>query len=116
MSVLLKDEVCGAALGDQRLTKRLGKVIEQLGAKPNMSVPDDRLTLVRKHSGSACNESTTCSPHGRHSVPTDHFFGPTVVWYDEVCTPPHLRMSIVVDLAHPVGRLMGPLQNLAVGD
>jgi hypothetical protein len=39
MSVSLKDEVRGAALGDQRLTKRLGKVIEQLGAKPNMSVP-----------------------------------------------------------------------------
>jgi hypothetical protein len=39
MSVLLRDEVRGAALGDQRLTKRLGKVIESLGAKPNMSVP-----------------------------------------------------------------------------
>ncbi len=39
MSVSLKDEVRGAAFGDQRLTKRLGKVIEQLGAKPNMSVP-----------------------------------------------------------------------------
>lgn len=39
MSVSLKDEVQGAALGDQRLTKRLGKVIEELGAKPNMSVP-----------------------------------------------------------------------------
>jgi len=39
MSDLLKDEVRGAALGDQRLTKRLGKVIEELGAKPNMSVP-----------------------------------------------------------------------------
>ena len=39
MSVSLKDEVRGAALGDQRLTKRLGKVIEELGAKPTMSVP-----------------------------------------------------------------------------
>ncbi len=39
MSVSLKDEVREAALGDQRLTKRLGKVIEQLGAKPTMSVP-----------------------------------------------------------------------------
>ena len=39
MSVSLQDEVRGAALGDQRLNKRLGKVIEQLGAKPNMSVP-----------------------------------------------------------------------------
>lgn len=39
MSVSLADEVRGAALGDQRLTKRLGKLIEQLGAKPNMSVP-----------------------------------------------------------------------------
>ena len=39
MSVSLKDEVRDAVLGDQRLTKRLGKVIEQLGAKPTMSVP-----------------------------------------------------------------------------
>lgn len=39
MSVSLKDEVRGAKLGDHRLTKRLGKVIEELGAKPNMSVP-----------------------------------------------------------------------------
>jgi len=39
MSVSLKDEVRGAAFGDQRLTKRLGTVIEELGAKPNMSVP-----------------------------------------------------------------------------
>ena len=34
MSVSLKGEVRDAALGDQRLTKRLGKVIEELGAKP----------------------------------------------------------------------------------
>ena len=39
MPVSLQDEVRGAALGDERLTKRLGKLIEQLGAKPNMSVP-----------------------------------------------------------------------------
>ena len=39
MSVCLQDEVRGAAFGDQRLTKRLGKVIDELGAKPNMSVP-----------------------------------------------------------------------------
>jgi len=39
MSVSLQDEVRGAVLGDRRLTKRLGKVIEELGAKPNMSVP-----------------------------------------------------------------------------
>jgi hypothetical protein len=39
MSVSLKDEVQGAKLGDQRLTKRLGTVIEELGAKPTMSVP-----------------------------------------------------------------------------
>ena len=37
--VSLKDEVRDAVLGDQRLTKRLCKVIEQLGAKPTMSVP-----------------------------------------------------------------------------
>jgi len=39
MSVSLQDEVQGATLGDQRLTQRLGKLIEQLGAKPNMSIP-----------------------------------------------------------------------------
>ena len=39
MSVSIKDEVQGAVFGDQRLTKRLGKIIEELDAKPNMSVP-----------------------------------------------------------------------------
>ena len=39
MSVSLLDEVRGAEFGDQRLTKRLGKVVEELGAKPTMSVP-----------------------------------------------------------------------------
>lgn len=39
MSVSLEDEVQGAAFGDQRLTNRLGKVIEEFGAKPNMSIP-----------------------------------------------------------------------------
>lgn len=39
MSISLEDEVQGAVFGDERLTKRLGKVIEELGAKPNMSVP-----------------------------------------------------------------------------
>jgi len=39
MSISLKDEVRGAEFGDQRLTERLGRVVEELGAKPNMSVP-----------------------------------------------------------------------------
>jgi hypothetical protein len=39
MSVSIKDEVQGADFGDQRLTKRLGMIIEELDAKPNMSVP-----------------------------------------------------------------------------
>jgi len=39
MSVCLKDEVRGALFGDLRLTNRLGKVIEELGAEPTMSVP-----------------------------------------------------------------------------
>ncbi|MBP88258.1 MAG: hypothetical protein CMJ64_16330 [Planctomycetaceae bacterium] len=39
MSVSLKDEVSAAEFGDQRLTKRLGKIVEELGAKPAMSVP-----------------------------------------------------------------------------
>jgi hypothetical protein len=39
MSVSIKDEVQGAVFGDQRLTTRLGKIIEELDTKPNMSVP-----------------------------------------------------------------------------
>ena len=39
MSVSLKDEVHGAEFGDQRLTKRRGKIVEELGAMPTMSVP-----------------------------------------------------------------------------
>jgi hypothetical protein len=39
MSVSLTEEVRGAKFGDQRLTKRLGKIVEELGAKPTMSVP-----------------------------------------------------------------------------
>ncbi len=45
MSISLKDEVRDAALGDQRLTKRLGELIEQLGAKPNRSVPRPQLRV-----------------------------------------------------------------------
>ena len=39
MSVSLVDEVRGAEFGDKRLDKRLGKVIEELGAKPILSIP-----------------------------------------------------------------------------
>ena len=39
MSASLTEEVCGAKFGDRRLTKRLGKIVEALGAKPTMSVP-----------------------------------------------------------------------------
>lgn len=39
MSVSLKDEVRNVELGDKRLNKRLARVIEELGAKPTMSVP-----------------------------------------------------------------------------
>ena len=39
MSVSLVDEVRGAEFGDKRLDKRLGKVIEELGAKPCLSIP-----------------------------------------------------------------------------
>jgi len=39
MSVSLTDEVRGAEFGDQRLNKRLGRIVEELGAKPTMSVP-----------------------------------------------------------------------------
>ena len=39
MVVSLVDEVSGAELGDERLNKRLGKVIEELGDKPNLSIP-----------------------------------------------------------------------------
>jgi len=37
--VTLKDEVRGADLGDKRLNKRLEKVVEELGANPNLSIP-----------------------------------------------------------------------------
>ncbi len=37
--VTLEDEVWGANLGDQRLNKRLGKIVEELGANPNLSIP-----------------------------------------------------------------------------
>lgn len=39
MSVALMDEVRGAEFGDQRLTKWLGKIVDELGAKPTLSVP-----------------------------------------------------------------------------
>lgn len=39
MAVALLDEVRGVDLGDKRLNRRLGKVIEELGAKPNLSIP-----------------------------------------------------------------------------
>lgn len=39
MAVALLDEVRGVELGDKRLNRRLGKVIEELGAKPNLSIP-----------------------------------------------------------------------------
>lgn len=39
MSVSRLDEVRGAEFGDQRLTNRLGKIVEELGAQPTMSVP-----------------------------------------------------------------------------
>ena len=39
MAVSLSNEVSGAQFGDQRLTKRLGKIVDELGAKPTMSVP-----------------------------------------------------------------------------
>jgi hypothetical protein len=39
MSVSLTEEVRGARFGDRRLTKRLGKIVEELGAKPTLSVP-----------------------------------------------------------------------------
>jgi Transposase DNA-binding len=35
----LKDEVRGADIADRRLNKRLGKVVEELGANPNLSIP-----------------------------------------------------------------------------
>jgi len=38
MSVSLTDEVRGAEIGDQRLNQRLSKVINELGANPNLSI------------------------------------------------------------------------------
>ena len=39
MALSLSKEVSAAQFGDQRLTKRLGKIADELGAKPTMSVP-----------------------------------------------------------------------------
>ena len=39
MVVSLLDEVRDVSLGDKRLDKRLGKVVEELGDKPNLSIP-----------------------------------------------------------------------------
>jgi hypothetical protein len=39
MSVSLVDEVRGAEFGDKRLDKRLSKVLNEFGAKPNLSIP-----------------------------------------------------------------------------
>lgn len=39
MAESLTEEVRGAQFGDRRLTKRLGKIVERFGAKPNMSIP-----------------------------------------------------------------------------
>jgi hypothetical protein len=38
-SVTLKDEVVSADLGDERLNARLGRIVEELGANPNLSIP-----------------------------------------------------------------------------
>ena len=39
MGVSLLDEVRKVDLGDKRLNKRLGKIMEELGDKPNLSIP-----------------------------------------------------------------------------
>ena len=39
MAVSLSDEVSSAQFGDRRLSKRLCKVVDELEAKPTMSVP-----------------------------------------------------------------------------
>jgi len=39
MAESLAEEVLGAELGDLRLTKRLQKIVERLGNRPNMSIP-----------------------------------------------------------------------------
>jgi hypothetical protein len=39
MAESVAEEVRGAQFGDRRLTKRLGKIIDRFGAKPNMSIP-----------------------------------------------------------------------------
>lgn len=39
MTATLGDEVCNADLGDLRLNKRLGKIVEQLGSSPTLGIP-----------------------------------------------------------------------------
>lgn len=39
MEVSLLDEIQGVDIGDKRLDRRLGRVVEELGANPNLSIP-----------------------------------------------------------------------------
>ena len=39
MPVSLADEVRGTQFGDQRLDKRLDKIVGELGEQPNLSIP-----------------------------------------------------------------------------
>ena len=78
------DEVYGARFGDRRLTKRLYKIVEQLGAKPNMSIPaatDSRAELeaaYRFYNNSKVAPDAIYEPH---SAATQHRVGhcPVVV-------------------------------------
>lgn len=39
MSVSVMDEVRGADFGDERLSRRLGKIAEEFASRPNISIP-----------------------------------------------------------------------------
>ena len=39
MTTAITDEVCGADIGDERLNRRLVKIVEELGAQPNLNIP-----------------------------------------------------------------------------
>ena len=47
MVVSLLEEVRNVDLGDKRLNKRLGKVIEELGDKPHLSIPGATQTRAK---------------------------------------------------------------------
>jgi hypothetical protein len=65
-SVTFKDEVVSADFGDERFNARLGRIVEELGANPNLSIPAATSRAARRWRccslfwRSATNEAAFC--------------------------------------------------------